>query len=349
MLDRAIDSLVLSIEHFNRPDDRGRSEAVLILLDHAFELLLKSSIVLKGGRIRKKDEKQTMGFDECVRKTIQLKIISDEQALTLQTINGLRDAAQHYILEISEELLYLQSQAGVTLFRDILKNIFQVDIAKTLPQRVLPLSVIPPTNISTIFDSEVGEIRKLLIPGRRRKIEAIAKLRALSIVDSSIRGEKYQPGQNDLQKLARQIRQESKWENIFPGVSAVNITSDGTGYALSLRITKKEGIPVHLVPEGTPGANVVSIKRVNELDYYNLSMSKLAENIGLTNPRALSIIKFLKLHENSEYFKLITIGKVKFNRYSQKAIVKIKEEMPKIDIDDVWKRFGAMRRKKHVE
>ena len=34
---KAVDSLVLAVDHFNRAWDRGRTEAVLILLDRAFE------------------------------------------------------------------------------------------------------------------------------------------------------------------------------------------------------------------------------------------------------------------------------------------------------------------------
>lgn len=49
LLDNALDSLVLSIEQFNRPWDQGRKEAVLIFLDRGFELLLKSAIVHLGG------------------------------------------------------------------------------------------------------------------------------------------------------------------------------------------------------------------------------------------------------------------------------------------------------------
>ena len=49
LLVKATDSLVLSIEHFNRPWDRGRVDAVLILLDHAFEMLLKAAILHRGG------------------------------------------------------------------------------------------------------------------------------------------------------------------------------------------------------------------------------------------------------------------------------------------------------------
>ena len=99
--ERAINSLVLSIDHFNRPWDRGRTEAVLILLDHSFEMLLKAAIRHRQGKIRKAREKQTIGFDACVRKGLtdsKLKFLTEEQALTLQAINGQRDAAQHYLV-----------------------------------------------------------------------------------------------------------------------------------------------------------------------------------------------------------------------------------------------------------
>ena len=55
LLRKAIDSLVLSIEHFNRSWDRGREEAVLILMDRSFELLLKAIIVHRNGMIRGND------------------------------------------------------------------------------------------------------------------------------------------------------------------------------------------------------------------------------------------------------------------------------------------------------
>lgn len=344
LLGKAIDSLILSIEHFNRPWDRGRVEAVLILLDHSFELLLKAAILYKGGKIRKKRENQTIGFDECIRTALTYKIITEEQALTLQTINGLRDAVQHYIVELSEQHLYLQSQTGLTLFKDISKEIFQKDLAEELPKRVLPVSTTPPLDIGALFENNLEEIRKLLLPKTRHRVEAIVKLRGLAIFDGAIRGEKLQPSLGYLNKLADQVKQQKEWQEIFPGAASINLTSDGTGYNLSLRITKKEGIPVQLVPEGTPGATVVAIKRVNELDFYNLSHTQLAENVGLTSPKTTALVRYLKLKENNKYFKQIIIGKSKFNRYSQEAIHKIKEELPKIDIDKIWQKYKPRRR-----
>lgn len=345
LLKNAVNSMILSIEFFNRPWEQGRPEGVLILLDHSLELLLKAAILHKGGKIRKKRENQTIGFDECVRNSISLKIINTEQALTLQSINSLRDAAQHYLLQISEHLLYLQSQMGLTLFKDILKDTFQRDISKELPKRVLPVSTMPPSDIATIFETEVDEIRKLLSPKKRKMVEATAKLRSLAIFDGSIRGEKLQPGQSYLNKLAKKIKQQKNWKEIFPGVASINISSDGSGYPLSLRITKKEGIPVQLVPEGTPGATVVAIKRVNELDFYNLSLTPLAEKIGLTGPKTTALVQYLKLKNDAKYYKQISIGKSKFNRYSQEAIIKIKEELPKLDMNKVWQECNPCRKK----
>jgi hypothetical protein len=339
LLEKAIDSLILSIEHFNGPWDRGRVEAVLILLDHSFELLLKAAILHKGGKIRKKRENQTIGFEDCVRAALPYKIITEEQALTLRTINSLRDAAQHYLVELSEQHLYLQSQTGLTLFRDILGDIFQKDLAEELPKRVLPLSTTPPLDIAALFENELEEIRKLLLPKTRHRTEAIAKLRGLAIFDGAVRGETLQPSQSNLNKLADQVKQQKEWQEIFPGAASINLTSDGTGYNLSVRITKKEGIPVHLVPEGTPEATVVAIKRVNELDFYNLSHTQLAKNVGLTSPKTTALVRYLKLKEDNKYFKQITIGKSKFGRYSQEAIHKIKEELPKIDIDEIWQEY----------
>jgi hypothetical protein len=68
LLERSLDSLLTSIRHFNDPMDRGRQDAVLIFLDRAFELLLKATIVHRGGVIREAGEKHTIGHDKCIRR-----------------------------------------------------------------------------------------------------------------------------------------------------------------------------------------------------------------------------------------------------------------------------------------
>jgi hypothetical protein len=337
---KAVDSLILSIELFNRPYECGRTHGVLIFLDHSFEMLLKAAIIHKGGKIREKRAKETIGFSSCIRKCFsdaKVKFLTEEEVLTLQTINGFRDAAQHYTLELSEQLFYFQAQAGLTLFRDITSRVFNIDLKTELPVRVLPLSTTPPIEMEALFSQEIDEVRKLIQPKSRKRLEALEKLRALAIMENSIQGIETQPSDAELKLIAGKLKKGSNWNQIFPGTSTLSLTSNGYGPSLDLRITKtEEGIPFTPVPEGTPGAAIVAIKRVNELDYYNLGRDQLAKKLGLTGPKTTVAIKHFNIKNDPECFKHLKVGNVPFDRYSQKAITKIKEGLKMKSIEEIW-------------
>lgn len=227
----------------------------------------------------------------------------------------------------------------MTLFKDILKAVFKTDLKAELPARVLPLSTTPPVDLATLFDTEVKEVHKLLQPGKRRHFEAAAKLRALAIMEGAMQGENLQPTQGDLQKIGRAIKSGTSWTDIFPGVASINITAMGHGPSIDLRITKDKGVPVTLVPEGTPGAAVIGIKRVSELDFYNLGRDQLAAKVGLSGNKTSAMIWYTNLKADPECYKEFLIGKSKFKRYSQKTITRIKEELKKVSVDDVWEQY----------
>lgn len=339
---KAVDSLVLSIELFNRPNDTARVHGVLIMMDHSFEMLLKASILQKGGKIKEKRATQTIGFESCVRKAFsdgEIKFLTEDEVLTLQSLNGLRDAAQHYTLEISEQHLYFQAQSGLTLFRDIVKRVFDIDLKEGLPVRVLPLSTTPPTDIQAFFSNEIIEIKKLLGPKKRKNIEAIEKLRALAIMENAVQGNITQPSDGELKKILKTLEKGGNFGQLFPGVSTLNFTANGYGPSLDLRISRKEGVPVQVVPEGTPGAHVVALKRVNELDYYNLGRDQLAKKVGLTGPKTSAVIHYLNLKADPESFKRISVGNVHHDRYSQKAIGQIKAGVAETPMAEIWENY----------
>jgi hypothetical protein len=232
----------------------------------------------------------------------------------------------------------MQAQAGLTLFRDLMNSVFDQKLEDRLPRRVLPLSTSPPVDIATLFDSEISEIRKLLAPKKRRKLEAEARLRPLAILDSTINGEKDQPSASDLGKIASKLIAGVEWRQIFKGASAIEMTTEGHGPTLSLRFTKKEGIPIQVVPEGTPGASVVALRRVNELDFYNLGATDLAKNVGLSVSKTIAVVDYLNLRSDPDYYKEIKITKSSsFKRYSQKAIERIKTALQKTSIEEIWR------------
>jgi len=340
LLERSTDSLVLAIEKFNCPWDRGRQEITLLLLDRAFELLLKAAILHKGGKIREAGEKETFGHDKCVRVCLsdaKAQCLSNEQALTIQIINSLRDAAQHYMVQVSEQQLYLYAQAGVTLYADLLLAVFGAQLADHLPDRVLPVSTRPPKDLHAVVKAEFEDVKGLVAPGSRRHLEARAKLRALAVIEASLNGVRSQPGDAELEAIIEQISKGDSWQKLFPGVASLGLSTESTNtVGVAIRLAKREGQPVVLVPEGTPGATTVAIKRVNELDYYSLGLKDLANKIGLSQPRTLALVRHLGLQGRTDCFKTFSVGGVTFKRYSKTALQVAKEALETLDMGKVW-------------
>jgi hypothetical protein len=132
------------------------------------------------------------------------------------------------------------------------------------------------------------------------------------------------------------------FDEIFPGIAAVNFTSEGSGPKLSLRISKKEGIPVHLVHEGTPGATVLAVKRVDDLGFYSLGHNQLAAALGLSPTKTTAAVRMLNLRDDSDCHKEIVIGKSRFNRYSPKAIERINALLQEKTPEQIWLEYKQL-------
>jgi hypothetical protein len=200
--------------------------------------------------------------------------------------------------------------------------------------------------LTTLFDTEVAEIRKLLAPGKRRRIEAIARLRPLAILNSALQGEKGQPGDAELGKIAQSLEQTQSWEDVFKGVAAIEIKTDGQGPSLSLRLSKKEGVPVQLVQEGTPDAAVVAVKRVNELDFYSLGAKQLAANVGLNLAKTVAVVEHLGIRQRPDCYKEFKLGSQIHKRYSPNAADLIKEHLPALDMEKIWQDYCTAHKKR---
>lgn len=342
LLDKALDSLVLAVEHFNRPWDRGRKEAVLILLDRGFELILKAAILHRGGKIREPYERETIGFGKCVRKCLddgEVKFLTVDEGLTIQIINSLRDAAQHDVVELSEQELYLHSQSGVTVFRDILERVFGETLSQHVPDRVLPVSANPPRDLHAMIDADFAGIAEQLRKYSRDQVEAKARLKALAIVESSLSGIRSQPSELEVNALAKRVKEGKDWRDLFPGIATLHVTAEGEGINITLRLSaKKDGEEVRLVPENTPGATVLAVRKIDSLAFYSLNLTELAKKIGLSGPRTLAVIQELDLQASDDYFRTFKVASQEFKRYSPKALEKIREALPGLNMDDVWNR-----------
>ena len=179
----------------------------------------------------------------------------------------------------------------MTLFSGLASRCVQTRARGPLTQRVLPISTQAPVDLSALFDSETAEIRKLLNRRKKPRVEIDARLRPLAIVEATIQGRKTQPSKNELRRIEKLLKRDKKWKHLFPGVSQIEISPQGSGASLSLRLTKKSGIPVVLVPEGTPGASVVAVKKVAAAASTISVQRDFPSKVGLSMNKAVAAIR----------------------------------------------------------
>lgn len=347
LLHKALDSLVLSVELFNRPSELGRTTASLLFLDHAMEMFLKASIIERNGSINSKDRPgNKIGFDACVSRCLSdgsIKFLTDEQARLLRMINGQRDAAQHYLVDLSEQILYLHLQSGVSLFRDMLKIVFGLELSTHIPSRVLPISTIPPLNLHMLFDQEVNTIKQMLAPGSRKRIDAEARLRSLIIIDKAMTGGDVQPpSRRDTKRREIGLSSGLNWRDVFPGVAAVDISTEGTGYQINFVINKKGGgIPSYHIAEADSATHdaVIGVQKVNDFDRFSMTQATMAEHLGISSYQAQALIWYLRIKENRDAYKEFKRGTVVIRGYSQNALQMCRNELSNGSLSEICRNY----------
>jgi hypothetical protein len=254
---RAVNSLTLAIELFNRPHDHGRAEGVIIFLHHAFEMLIKAIIVARTGTVHAKGEKYSYGFDKCLQVAEQeLFLISPDERATLSILDAHRDVAVHYYHEMSEDLLYLQAQASVTLFDQVLNKGFEQRLADLLPSRVLPISTRPPKALQILLDSELSQVDELLKIGKG--VTAAAKLRPVLAFATASRDDAERVTELELRKVIHRRRKGEEWSVILPEIAQLKLSAEGDGIPIFMKVNKDAEIAVRIAK---PGEAVVGSSR----------------------------------------------------------------------------------------
>ncbi len=335
LIERAQDSLVLGIELFNRPQDAGRIDGVLFCLDHAFEMLLKAVLFEKTGRIRGPREKKNYGFEKCLNLCqFTHNIVDSDEALILRNLNGFRDAAVHDILDLSEGLLYGHAQSAIQIFAAILKKVFNKDLSKTLPRRILPIATIVPGDITAIISEDIDGIKKLLGKGRRQEDNAQAKLRAYMVVEKNIREvQGITQAQPTLSTTIKNLK-AGDWKSVLPMVAGL-VQSNSGGIPISLHVSKREGFPVRIDPKAP---TAIAFRYVKPEDKYPYLTGELATKLGVSPTRVVAFVKLFQMKGNDEYhtaIKVSTTGKVQ--RYSNKAYEVLAAAIAKEGADKLWK------------
>ena len=334
LLERAQDSLVLGIEIFNRPHDQGRTDGVLFCLDHAFEMLLKAVVFEKTGRIRNKREKKNYGLEKCLNICEStLNVIDGDEALILKNLNGFRDASVHDILDISEGLLYGHAQSAVQIFAAMLKKVFNKDLSKSLPRRILPIATAVPSDITVIVAEDMDMIKSLLGKRRRREDDAEARLRAYMVVEKNIRDvQGVTQAAPSVSSVVKSLK-AGDWKSTLPMVAGL-VQPVAGGIPLSLHVTKSEGFPVRVDPKAP---TAIAFRYIKPEDKYPYLTGELAKKLGVSPHKVLAFVEMFQMKGNDEYHTSIKVSSTgKVQRYSEKAHQSLAAALAKEGADQLW-------------
>ena len=326
----AIESLTLAVEVFNRPSSTGRTQGVLLNLQHAFEMVFKAVIWQKRGRIQPRRLGKAYSFKECLGIVRAMGLMNESEAVVAATIDAHRDGVQHQGAAVTEERLYVDTASGVRLFDDLIQRVFGERLAdhSAFAKRMLPVAANPPRELHILTTNDVEYVRGLLAPRRRQRTEALAFLRTLVLSEraaSDPMAEVEQPTDYELGKLARQVQATRDWAKLLPGLARLTLEPD-EGVTYKVRIVKRGDVPgVRIVKPGEKGSDeAVALLKYNEINQYPFGLKALAKQTGINEYEARAVVHLLGLQRREEMFKHIVVDKVRFKHYSQAALREVR-------------------------
>jgi hypothetical protein len=346
--DVALESLTLSIELFNRPSPAARDHAVIMMLAHSFEMMLKGIIFQRRGRVRDKGDALSYSLSRCIDICADsLQVVAQGERTLLLAVKQDRDCATHDLISMSDDMLWVHMRAGISLFRRLLRDEFKEELTDLLPGRVIPVSATPPQDLGLLVESELAAVGELLKPGRRRVAEASARLRPLLSLDGSATGRSDQPTEAEVTRAERQLRAGKGWREVFPGLAQLSLDVAGPNadaQEVVLRIGKsQDSVPVRRARPGEEGA--LAYRGVSPFEEFGIKLSEFGKKLGITRTQGYAVIRGLDLKkdERSYFCRLTASGNVVYQGLSARALDRGRQALqdPKFDLTAATEDYKA--------
>lgn len=344
---KAICSLRIAMTSFNSYDEDGRVTSVLLHLQHAAEMLLKAVLCQRKAKVFDKDTGKSLGFEKCLRVCQSSHDLTEAEAGVFRAVDALRDAAQHWFIFVSEDLLYMHTRAMVTSFDAYLQRMLDTDLNSHIPPRVLPVSTKPPGDFDFLVDREYNLIAELLAPGKRQRDEARARIRSLLAMEAIVH-EGVEISERDINRIERAVKDGKAFDEVFPRLHTIGTETTGEGPTITVHFTKKQGAPVKFIAGDDP-AGAAAVREVDLNKKFHMRASDLARKVGLTEPRSLALRRHLEIDKDGNCCHVFEYGNLKIPCFSDNARNRMKLSIDEgVDMSEVWSKHRSANAKKGV-
>lgn len=333
---KAIASLKRGLGVFNNHDDEGRPETVLLLLQHASEMLIKALLVQRGQNVFDKEKGTSIGIERALNIAQSKGWVSATQAGAVRVIDAMRDQAQHWMIVVPEDALYINARALITVLDEVLAEHFEDTLADNLPVRVLPLSTQALPDFLILVNREYEQIRELLAPGRRARDEARGRITALLAMEAHV-SEEVAVSKRDLDRIEDAIKGDVPVEQVFPRLMTLATNVEGEGPTVRVRITKSVDAPAIRYISGDDPEGAAAIREVDLQRKYHWSPSALADKLALSAGKAKALRDFLRIDEDQANVMVFEFGSQKHPRYSDNALRILREANTPELVEKAWR------------
>lgn len=303
-------------------------------------MMLKAALTDQKVAVFDKKSGRSIGFDRCLNLAAEHLRLDASEIGVLRTVDSLRDDEQHWLGDMSEELLFLHARATVGVLDQVMQLAFEERLADHLPPRALPITSRPLEDFDVLIDRQYRQIHDLLETGKRRRPEARSLIRSMLAMEGHA-AEDVRVSERDVNRVQKGMKEGKSLSEVFPRLMTVaaDIQTDGPG--VTVHFTKKKGAPVHFIRADDPTASA-AVREVDLQRKFHWTATELAEKLGLTTPKATALRRHLGIDDQPESVHEFHFGGLKVVQYSDNAFTQMRKALddPDVDMEAIWAEHG---------
>lgn len=118
----------------------------------------------------------------------------------------------------------------------------------------------------------------------------------------------------------------------------IQTETEGEGISVTVRFSKRDGAPVRFIPaDGIDEA--AAIREVDLQAKYHWSPTELAGKLKLSTAKAKALRWRLGIDDDPGCLHEFVFGSQRLPRFSDNAYAKMRDALPEVDINEVWRRY----------
>jgi len=298
-------------------------------------MLTKAILFQKGHPVFDDKAGMSIGLESALKLCLNHQYLTAPQVGAIRAVDNMRDAAQHWMIVVPEDVLYLHARAIITVIDEVLIDQFSDTLADNLPLRVLPVSTLPICDVQTLIGREYEQIAALLAPGKRARDEARGRIRTLLALESHV-ADNVALSERDIDRIEAAVRANAPQSRVFPRLATLRADAQGSGVTVKVKFGRADSLPAVRYIAADDPTSAAAIREVDLQSKYHLSPQDLARLLELTVPKAKALRAHYGVDSVPSYAHCFRFGTQDLLRFSDNAVRALRPVCTSENVALIW-------------